>query len=169
LEPSLAIGLRPSELSLDELLGKEHTFEVWVAYFEPLKATNEGTLVSTVGTPESWEDVEPPTLASLSRAYDAFKTPKKIKLGAMLSPSQIPTTPSSDRLALTKLEAIEDSMEDEEQRLVVGNGVRTIPAEWYKLDANFELIQLELEASSQGETRYRNTVNTTPWKTCSVL
>jgi hypothetical protein len=101
-------------------------------------------------------------LASLSRAYATFKTPKKIKLGAMLSPSHIPSTPtSSDRLALTKLEAIKDSMEDDEQRLVVGNGVQTILAEWYKLDDNFELIQLELEASSRGETRYHNTVNNT--------
>jgi hypothetical protein len=34
-------------------------------------------------------------------------------------------------------------------------------SDWYKLDANFGHIQLELEASSRGETRYRYTVNTT--------
>jgi hypothetical protein len=81
LEPNLVIGLRPFKLSIDKRLAKEHPFEVWVAYFDALKATESGILVSAVGTPKSWEDVEPPTLASRSRAYDTFKMPKKIKLG----------------------------------------------------------------------------------------
>jgi hypothetical protein len=81
LEPNWAVEMRPSELSLDELLGKEHPFEVWVAYFDSLEVTDNGILISRVGSPESWEDVDSPDLASLSKAYDSFKTPKKIKLG----------------------------------------------------------------------------------------
>jgi hypothetical protein len=153
--------LRPSELSLDELLAKEHPFEVWVTDFDALKATESGILVSAVGTPESWEDVEPPTLASLSRAYDTFKMPKKIKLGGMLSPSHIPLTPRSDRLPLTMLDTLEDSMGEDEQSRLMDHALHTVLADWYKLNANFELIQLELQSNSRGETRYRNTVNTT--------
>jgi hypothetical protein len=161
LEPNLAIEMWPSKLSLDELLAKEHPFEVCVAYFDALKATESGILVSAVGTPESWEDVEAPTLASLSRAYDTFKTPKKIKLGGMLSPSHIFMTPRSDRLPLTKLDTLEDSMGEDEQSHLIDHTLRTVLAEWYKLDANFELIQLELQSNSRGELRYRNTINTT--------
>ena len=96
LEPNLPISLRPTDLGLDELLEQENPFEVWVAYFESLKASSgSGVLVSKVGSPESWEDTEPPTLASLSRAYNTFKTPKKMKLGAMMSPSHVPLTPQA--------------------------------------------------------------------------
>jgi hypothetical protein len=82
LEPSLSIGLRLTELSMSELLSKEHVFKAWVAYFEK--------------SPDSWEDVEPPTLASLSRPCEIFKTPKKLKVGPLLAPEHVPVTSTSN-------------------------------------------------------------------------
>jgi hypothetical protein len=152
LEPSLSVGLRPTELSMNELLSKEHAFEVWVAYFENLKATKLGGTNNEFGSPDSWEDVEPPSLASLSRARETFKTPKKLKLGPLLAPELVPvwilTTP---RPTLTKVEAVGEEI-GEELQLVMEFGIWAILADWNKLEANFEFIRLESEAGSRGET-----------------
>jgi hypothetical protein len=63
---------------------------------------------------------------------------------------------------LARLDTLDDPFLDEgEQSLALDHALRGILAEWYKLDANFELIQLELQSKSRGELKYRNTVKTT--------
>jgi hypothetical protein len=62
---------------------------------------------------------------------------------------------------LTCFETLDDPLDEGEQSLALDHALRGILAEWYKLDANFELIQLELQLKSRGELKYRNTVKTT--------
>jgi archaellum component FlaC len=103
--------------------------------------------------------MEPSTLESLTRANNTFKTPKKLKLGAILSPRHVPFTPQSQRPALTKLEGLKENAKEEERGLYIQYGIQAMMADWNKLDASFELVQLELKAVSCGETQYRNTIS----------
>jgi hypothetical protein len=152
LEPSLPVRLQPSELSLSEFISKEHRFEVWVAYVDTLKAmkTKPGGSLSpeTLG---SWEDVDVPTLESLSKARQTFKTPKKLKLGPLLSPVNVPFKNSRGE-PLSEIEPIWENEEGEVLESKISQGIRTVMADWNKLEANFELIRLELDTASQGET-----------------
>jgi hypothetical protein len=48
-------------------MAKEHPFEVWVAYFDALKATKLGPCeLSSPGTLGSWDAADIPTLESMS-------------------------------------------------------------------------------------------------------
>jgi hypothetical protein len=89
LDPSLPLVQKPKDLSLNEPLGMEHAFQVWVAYFDALKATKLGltTEIDLLGSPGSWEDVNLPTLASLTKANGTFTPPGKLKLGPDMFPS----------------------------------------------------------------------------------
>jgi hypothetical protein len=133
-------------------LGTEHAFKFRLAYFKALKASKAGASVDSVGSPDSWEDVEPPTLASLTWANDTFKTPKKLKLGAMLSPVHVPFMPQSCRPALIKIEILKEPVQEEEHSLHIQYGIQAMMADWNKLNASFELICHELKAVSRSKT-----------------
>jgi hypothetical protein len=79
---------------MNEFLSKEHPYKLWAAYFDALKSTKLGHKSSLPGTNGSWENVDIPTLESISRASETFKTPKKLKLEPMLSPVNVPFTKS---------------------------------------------------------------------------
>jgi hypothetical protein len=130
----------PMDLGIEELLSFEHAFGVWVAYFEALKATKFGASAELIRSPDSWENVKPPTLASLARANDTFKTPRKLKLGPMSSPSHVPNTPHSKRPALTLLEGLQETAEEEDKARHLQYGIQAMMADWNKLDASFKLI-----------------------------
>jgi hypothetical protein len=114
LDPSLPLTCKPKDLGLEDLLGTDHTFEVWEAYFYVLKTTKPGAGTNSLGSLKSWEDAEPPTLTNLKRANDTFKTPKKLKFGAMLSPAHVTFTPQSHRQILSKIKGMDKVAEEED-------------------------------------------------------
>ena len=125
LEPSFPEKLRPRDLSLDEFLSQESPYEVWVAYFDTLKSIKGDPGYSpSGGTLGSWEDVDVPTLESLSNARQTLKTPKKLKLGPMLSPANVPFKNSRGE-PLSEVEPIWENEEGEILESKLSKGEQT--------------------------------------------
>jgi hypothetical protein len=91
-EPSLSLMLIPDDITVAELMDKECPLEVWTAYFDALKAGRAASLLgspgSTDGLASPWE--EAPSLDSLRKTSDTFRTPKRLRLGNMLSLETVP-------------------------------------------------------------------------------
>jgi hypothetical protein len=96
LDPSLPVSFLPDDVTVAGIMSQEHSLEVWVAYFDSLRAASAG--VSTTGTLSPWEEVETPILEVFMKASTNFKTPKKLKLGHVLGPGMIPLPHRGPRL-----------------------------------------------------------------------
>jgi hypothetical protein len=116
-----------------------------VAYFDALKSTKLNHKAASPGTNESWENVGIPTLESLSRASETFKTPKKLKLGPILSLANVPFTNSRIK-PMPFIETLPKGASMELADRHIQHGIQIVMADWNKLEANFELIQLELDS-----------------------
>jgi hypothetical protein len=90
LDLNLPVSLLPDNMTVSGLVGQEHPLEVWVAYLESLRAKRAG--VAHSGTLSPWEEIEIPTFKGFMKASASFKTPKKLKLGKVLSPCYEPNT-----------------------------------------------------------------------------
>jgi hypothetical protein len=116
--------------------------------------------LTSPGTHDGWDDVDIPILDhSLSKSSgETLKTPKKLKLGPMLSPTTIPFSNFGTE-ALCNIQAIANNKVGEVLDLWIQHGIRTVMANWNKLKANFEIIRLKLDSASPGENCYHNTVS----------
>jgi hypothetical protein len=96
LDPSLPTFLLPDDVSVADMLLKEHSLEVWTAHFKSLKdadvSNKRGFSVSPEDLGSPWEEVEVTSLDSFQAASRGFKTPKKLKLGAVLAPEALPAS-----------------------------------------------------------------------------
>jgi hypothetical protein len=115
LEPSLGVSLLPDDgLTVSNLLKQEIHL---VAYLESLQAEKVGatawsTPLSTTAL-SPWEEVVLPTLEGLRKARDSFKSPKKLGLGSVLVPDNIPFSNLSSGALLTMVgHDIDDSPSD---------------------------------------------------------
>jgi hypothetical protein len=71
-EPSLSESLIPSDVAPSNFLSKEHSLEVWTAYFDALKAGHAAACLPSPGSNDDlsspWEEV--PSLDSVRKASD---------------------------------------------------------------------------------------------------
>jgi hypothetical protein len=160
-EPSLSVGLIPDDVVIEELLSKDCPLEVWTAYFDAVKAGRAAFHLaspgSTDGLSSPWEEV--PSLDSLRKASDTFRTPKRLKLGRLLSPENVPVLSSSRNSPLVKVFPLEPEDTAENQSMEVERELRKIFEDWNKIQANFQSVHLELDSTARAEIKYRLSVN----------
>jgi hypothetical protein len=159
------VSLISDETILVEMMGKDLPLEVWAAHFDALKAERTGAIkrssVSSFGSASPWEDVEIPSLSSLQAASDSFKTPKKLRLGAILGPESVPITSRLRGPQFSEIASLDIDDGEEVERGKTQLALQTIMSEWNQSNAMFELIHMGLDKTGISETRYQNTVSET--------
>jgi hypothetical protein len=144
-----------------ELVAKDHSLEVWTAYFDAIKAghaaSHLGSPGSTDGLSSPWEEVT--SLDSLRKASDTFRTPKRLKLGSILSPENVPVLSIARGSPLANVFPLMPDKTAENQSMKVEQALRKIFGVRNKIETNFQTVHLELDSTARSETKYRNTVN----------
>jgi hypothetical protein len=150
--------LVPDDITVSELLYKECPLEVWTAYFDALNAGRAASLLGSPGTMDGltspWEEV--PSLDSLRKASDTFWTPKRLKLGNMLSPDTVPVVrvTRGSPLANVFLDDLADNQAVEVERML-----RKVFGDWNKIHAKFHSIHLKLDSKARADMKYLSVVN----------
>jgi hypothetical protein len=162
-EPSLARSFLPEELEAADLLGKEKAFVEWSAYFGGLQAKRLlEQSPSSGGSMEAWEKIETPILEAFSQANRSLKTPKRLRLGSLLA-VDVETLPMPEERQehFSTLEAFAVDVEDDFLDSKIQNGLRTVFAEWNRLESMFHMIHLRFNGTATGEQKYREAVQKT--------
>lgn len=165
LEPSLPKDALPEELHAGNLLVKAKPFVEWAAYFEGLEAKKESEDLKgtrSVGSTESWEKIETPSIEAYSKAHRSLKTPKRLRLGDLqaIDVETIPMTRARfDKFS--PVEGVSDEDEGEVLQAKIQTGLRTVFAEWNRLESTFNVIHLKFNSDATGEQKYREAVQKT--------
>lgn len=112
---------------------------------ESLQAKEAGALtclstsLSSMGSP--WESVGIPTLDSLQAASNSFKTPKKVRLGAVLGPATIPVNSRLRGLSFSSVAPLDIDNDDsvEKSKLLGGSSDYHVGVESTKLHISVDL------------------------------
>ena len=84
LEPNLPVGNIPNKDFLEDLLVETKATDTWIAYFTSANAAVHKRRRDDDGSP--WEDdMGSPALADLERTRSNFNTPKKLRLGVLMT------------------------------------------------------------------------------------
>jgi hypothetical protein len=160
MDPNLAVRLLPEDVSIVDLMAKEHALEVWGAYFESLKeqdATSKSGSSPSGDSERHWEEVEVATLEILQAANSSSKTSKKLKLGAVLSPETLPVArPKSS--VLSEITPLTGTDAGDEEKQKIQQALQIVMSEWNKLNSMFQMIHMEFDTTGLGETKYRNII-----------
>jgi hypothetical protein len=160
-QPSLAVSLIPGDITVSKLTAKEHALEVWTVYFDALKAGRATARLaspgSTDGLSSPWEEV--PSLDSLRKASDTFWTPKRLKLGNMLSPENVPVLSNARGSLLTNVFPLSVDEDEEGQSQKVELALQKIFADWNYIEAKFQLVHLEFDTTACSKMKYQHTGN----------
>jgi hypothetical protein len=144
-ELSLARLLISDNQDVESLLGKDMAFVEWAAYFGGLQAKAEHSPnARSSGSLESWEKIETPTLEAF-KANQSLKTPKRLCLGGLQS-VDVETLPMTEE-RLEPFSMVEGFAEDDDGAFLeakIKSGLRTVFAEWNRLEATFNMIHLKL-------------------------
>jgi hypothetical protein len=98
-------------------------------------------------------------LSNLAKASDNFRTPKRLKLGSMLSPENLPVLVNARGSPLADVFPLSTDENDEIQSQKVESALRKIFANWNKIETKFhQLVHLELDTTARSTMKYRNTV-----------
>jgi hypothetical protein len=94
-KPVLPVDRIPGNTTLEELVGLCQEVDVWVTYFNTLQEQHEQDVLEmddestwgemSIQMAASWAEVNVPVLADLSKARQNINTPRRLKLGALLS------------------------------------------------------------------------------------
>jgi hypothetical protein len=162
-EPSLARLLISDSQDVEGLLERDMAFVEWAAYFGGLRAKAEHSPnARSSGSLESWEKIETPTLEAFTQANQSLKTPKRLRLGG-LQAVDVETLPMAEE-RLEPFSAVEGFAEDDDGDFLeakIKSGLRTVFAEWNRLEATFDMIHLKFNGAAKGEQRYREAVQKT--------
>jgi hypothetical protein len=144
LRPTLAGSEVPTDTTKAQLLGKrQEVLDVWVTYFNAvsereLKEAEGATPRSSHGTTDdSWAKVMLPTLAELSQARANISTPRRLKLGEMLSTFS-ETLPAPLWCGFEKIEELSDNMDVNPM-----DRLQEMGTEWKKMVKNFDILESE--------------------------
>jgi hypothetical protein len=147
LDLSLPVSLLPDDMTVAGVMGQEHLLEVWVGYFNSLRAAR--ARVSSSGTSSPWEEVETPTLEVFMKASTSFKMPKKLKLGNALGPDMIPVMSQSRGTSLSHIE--DQGIDDDKvwERTKIERALQIVMVDWNELKTNFQLIYTKSELTGR--------------------
>lgn len=139
------------------------SLESWTARFDsPKKAEKAGALkclsISLDGIRSSWEEVKIPTLESLQKASISFKTPRKLRVRAVLGPDTIPVTSRPHSSTFSKVTPLDIDNGEDVNRAKIQRALQTVMLEWNQLNSTFQLICMEFDKSGLGETRNCNII-----------
>jgi hypothetical protein len=159
-EPSLLESLLPSDVTPSDLLSKEHALQVWNAYFDALKARRAASHLASQSSKDDlsspWEEV--PSLDSVRKASVTSQTPKRLKMGSMLSPENVPVMANTLGSPLADVFPLAPDDSGETQSLKVEQALRNISGDWNKIKANFKTVHQEIDSAAKSETKFRNSV-----------
>ncbi len=148
---------------VEGLVERDMAFVEWAAYFGGLRAKAEDSPNARAsGSLESWEKIETPTLEAFTQANQSLKTPKRLRLGG-LQAVDVETLPMAEE-RLEPFSAVEDFAEDDDGDFLeakIKSGLRTVFAEWNRLEATFNMIHRKLNGTANSEQRYREVVQKT--------
>jgi hypothetical protein len=158
-EPSLSEALIPSDVIPSDFLSKEHPLEVWTAYFNALKAGRAFARISSPGSYNNlsspWEEV--PSLDSVRKASVTFQTPKRLKMGSMLSPENVPVMTNTRGSLLADVFPLgPDDSSGETQSVKVEQALRKIFGDWNNIESNFQTVHQEIDSAANSETKFCN-------------
>jgi hypothetical protein len=133
-----------------------------MAHFDLLKAEKVGKLKcsspSSFGSTSPWEEVESATLESLKAARESLKTPKKLRLGCVLSLDTLPVTSRPRGAVFSKLEPQDIDDNDSVEMSRIQRALLVVMSEWNQLNSTFQLIYMEFNKSGITDMRYRNSI-----------
>jgi hypothetical protein len=133
-----------------------------MAHFDLLKAEKVGKLKcsspSSFGSTSPWEEVESATLESLKAARESLKTPKKLRLGSVLSLDTLPVTSRPRGAVFSKLEPQDIDDNDSVEMSRIQRALLVVMSEWNQLNSTFQLIYMEFNKSGITDMRYRNSI-----------
>jgi hypothetical protein len=155
----------PEELEVEDLLGKNKVFVEWAAYFGGLQAKEQAEHSPSDrsrGSLEGWEKIETPILEVFTQANRSLKTPKRLRLGS-LQAVDVDTLPMPEERQehFTALEVLPIDGPSDLLDSKIQNGLRTVFAEWNRLESTFHMIHLRFNGTATGEQRYREAVQKT--------
>ncbi len=102
----------------------------------------------------TWEEV--PSLDSVRKASVTFQTPKRLKMGSILSPENVPVMTRGSPLADVFPLGPDDL--GETQSVKVEQALRKIFGDWNKIELNFQTVHQEIDSAAKSETKFRNSV-----------
>jgi hypothetical protein len=163
-EPSLPRNMLPADMEVEDFLDKSKPLVEWSAYFEGLRARKASKDSSPSGLlVDSWEKLETPVLEAYSLAHKSLKTPKWLRMGSLmaidLETVPMPMERSDSFSAVTNF--LDTDVDGKALDDKIQAGLRTIFAEWNRLEARFSLIHSKFNDTSTGEQRYRQAVQKT--------
>jgi hypothetical protein len=154
--------LLPEDVTVAEMMSKEYALEIWMAHFESLKDKDASGKRPASSSPDElgspWEEVEVTSLENLQAANRTMKTPKKLKLGAVLAPEALPVPHRPREAYFSTVNPLDIDDPDEEETSKILKGMQIILSEWNQLTTNFQMIYAEFDAAGLGETKYRNII-----------
>jgi hypothetical protein len=165
LKPSLPVDLLSDDMPLAEMLSTNLSLEIWTAHFDSLKAEKAGKLKrsspSSYGSTSPWEEVEIATLENLKAASESLYTPKKLRLGSVLSLETLPVTSRPRETVFSKVEPQDIDDEDSVETSKIQRALQVVMSEWNQLNSTFQLIYMEFDKNGLNDTKYRNTIAAT--------
>jgi hypothetical protein len=160
-EPSLSEALIPLDVTPSDFLSQEHPLEVWTAYFDALKAGCAAARISSPGSDNDlstpWEEV--PSLDSVRKASVTFQTPKRLRMGSMLSPENVPIITSTRGSPLVDVFPLGPDNFEKTQSVKVKQALRKLFGDWNKIESNFQTVHQEIDSAAKSETKFRNSVS----------
>jgi hypothetical protein len=158
LEPNVSTARLPATTNIATLLDKLNSPEVWSAYFASLNAKRDRFEETGLGDDESWQEVGTQSLADLSKVERTFQTPKRLKMGSLLTASVDVEPGTPFRMEpLRVMEEIKNALEEE----AVGwyeRSVSQMAGEWPTVNENFENIEKKMETMDESHRFYHTTV-----------
>jgi hypothetical protein len=153
-----------SKKDLEEIKTQRHSHEVWKAYFDGISAFERKTGSSEFGFGETktvYDDVEKPNLADLKSAQD-YVTPRKVK-GVTFDVASFAATNvmTSEVQDLVELDKFSETMGSPKRDAPPTSlALRAIISDWNTVQANFQLLQMELAAQAKNNGSFKESMLT---------
>jgi hypothetical protein len=135
LEPSLPVRLLPDEIPLVEMMGKDQDMDCPLQLYQGRQGWNSQAHQMALAV-LGWKSKSPPWRAEVS---NSSKTPKNLRLGAVLGPNTIPVTSrpcNSSFLKVTPLD-IDNEEDVKREREKIQQALQTVMSEWNQMDFHF--------------------------------
>jgi hypothetical protein len=92
------------------------------------------------------------------KASVTFQTPKRLKMGSMLSPENVPIMTNTRGSPLADVFPLGPDDSRETQSVKIEQALRKIFGDWNKIKSNFQTFHQEIDSAAKSETKFRNSI-----------